>query len=86
MGYSIAPTANGTITGSGYARVGGAPFNLVFDPTPPAAPTGLTPTAGNGSVSLTWTANGEPDLSGYNIYRSTTSPVTLSLRSTAGRC
>ena len=55
-------------------RVGGAPFDIVFDTTPPAAPTGLGATAGNGTVSLTWTANGEPDLAGYNVYRSTTTP------------
>ncbi len=43
------------------------------DTTPPAAPTGLTPTPGDGSVSLDWDDNGEGDLAGYNIYRSTTS-------------
>ena len=41
------------------------------DTTPPAAPTGLTATAGNNLVNLTWTANGEPDLAGYNLYRGT---------------
>jgi len=38
---------------------------------PPAAPTGLAATAGNGQVSLNWSDNGEPDLAGYNIYRAT---------------
>jgi len=42
------------------------------DTTPPAAPTGLTATAGESSASLSWTANTEPDLSGYDVYRSTT--------------
>ena len=32
VGDSIAPAANGTITGTGYAWVTGAPFNLVVDP------------------------------------------------------
>ena len=41
--------------------------------TPPAAPTGLTATAGNNTVSLDWNDNGEGDLAGYNVYRSTTS-------------
>jgi parallel beta-helix repeat protein len=41
------------------------------DLTPPAAPVGLTATAGDGSVLLGWTANTEPDLAGYTIYRST---------------
>ena len=45
--------------------------------TPPAAPTGLSATPGNTTVALSWTANGEGDLAGYNIYRSTTSPVAL---------
>ncbi len=43
------------------------------DTTPPAAPTGLSATAGDGTVSLDWNNNGETDLDGYNIYRSTTS-------------
>jgi hypothetical protein len=48
--------------------IGGPP-----DTTPPAAPTGLAATAGDGSVSLNWDDNGETDLDGYNVYRSTTS-------------
>jgi fibronectin type 3 domain-containing protein len=43
------------------------------DTTPPAAPTGLTATAGSGSVSLDWADNTEPDLASYKVYRSTTS-------------
>jgi fibronectin type 3 domain-containing protein len=41
--------------------------------TPPAAPSGLTATAGNGSVSLDWADNTEPDLAGYNVKRATVS-------------
>lgn len=40
---------------------------------PPGAPTGLVATAGDGSVSLNWDDNTEPDLAGYNVYRSTSS-------------
>jgi len=43
------------------------------DTTPPAAPTGLVATAGNETVGLDWNDNNEPDLAGYNVYRSTTS-------------
>ena len=39
------------------------------DTTPPARPTGLTATAVNGTVSLDWNDNNEPDLAGYNVYR-----------------
>ena len=39
---------------------------------PPAAPTGLAATPGNDTVSLDWSDNGEADMNGYNVYRSTT--------------
>ncbi|MEK6851425.1 MAG: PKD domain-containing protein, partial [Candidatus Thermoplasmatota archaeon] len=44
----------------------------VIDPAPPAAPINLTAvTHGVGAIRLAWTANGEPDLAGYLVYRST---------------
>jgi len=43
------------------------------DTTPPAAPTGLTATAGALSVALDWNDNGESDLAGYYLYRATAS-------------
>ncbi len=43
------------------------------DSTPPAAPTGLAASGGDGVVDLTWNPNGEPDLAGYNVYRATAS-------------
>jgi fibronectin type 3 domain-containing protein len=43
------------------------------DTMPPAAPTGLAATAGEGTVSLNWNDNTEGDLAGYNVYRSTIS-------------
>ena len=46
---------------------------IPVDVTPPAAPTGLSATPGNGSVSLNWDDNSDPDFVSYTIYRSTTS-------------
>ncbi|MDB5320578.1 MAG: hypothetical protein JWN40_2209 [Phycisphaerales bacterium] len=37
---------------------------------PPATPTNLAAMGGDAQVNLTWNANGEPDLAGYNVYRS----------------
>ncbi len=41
------------------------------DTTPPAIPTGLAATPGNGVVALDWSSNAEPDLAGYHVYRAT---------------
>ncbi|MBP8606361.1 MAG: alginate lyase family protein [Phycisphaerae bacterium] len=41
--------------------------------TPPAAPTELSATAGDGTVNLNWADNGESDFASYTVYRSTTS-------------
>ncbi len=41
------------------------------DITPPETPLDLSGTAGSEQVVLTWTANSELDLGGYNIYRRT---------------
>ena len=62
-------------SGSGPSWVAGYGFAQP-DTTPPAIPAGLAATPGPGSVALTWTANGESDLAGYNVYRGTTLPVT----------
>jgi hypothetical protein len=45
------------------------------DTTPPAAPTGLAATAGDGTVALDWDTHLDPDndLDGYMVYRSTVS-------------
>jgi hypothetical protein len=48
--------------------------SLPLDPVdtyPPAAPQHLTAAPANGRISLFWFANPEPDVAGYNIFRST---------------
>jgi hypothetical protein len=41
--------------------------------TAPGAPTGVTAAGSDGQVALNWNANGEPDVLGYRVYRSSTS-------------
>jgi hypothetical protein len=48
-------------------------FRGAIDLTAPAAPTGLWALAANAEVSLDWNENGEADLAGYNVYRTTVS-------------
>src|SRR5439155_11497945 len=48
------------------------PF-LFADRTPPAAPSPTVAPGATGSVVLTWSYGGEPDLAGYQVYRSATS-------------
>ena len=46
--------------------------------TVPGAPTGLTPIAGNGQVTLSWTApasDGGSQVSGYNVFEGTTADL-----------
>ena len=42
-------------------------------PTPPATPTALAPAVVGNAVHLYWNANTEPDLTGYRVYRSSSS-------------
>ncbi|MEO6713038.1 MAG: Ig-like domain-containing protein, partial [Mycobacteriales bacterium] len=65
--------ANGNIYVS---SLGNAQIVLLKPGTPPAsvsAPTNVAATPGNGTVALSWTAG--TGATGYNVFRSTTSPV-----------
>jgi hypothetical protein len=61
------------VRGTGAQRVEGEPSDrqcdAPIDDEAPAAPTGLTATAGEGSISLRWEPNGEEDLGGYLVLR-----------------
>jgi uncharacterized lipoprotein YddW (UPF0748 family) len=49
------------------------PWKGTLDSTAPSAPTGLSASAGNGSIDLDWNDSTATDLAGYNVYRSTSS-------------
>ena len=68
-------TFPGTLTVSPTWVTPGAPFNIIFDTTPPAAPILLTASGANTMITLDWADNTEPDLAGYNVYRGTVSGV-----------
>ncbi len=56
-----------------YSMLAGNWMETEPDTNAPEAPTGLSATPGDGTVSLDWNDNNEADLDGYNVYRSTTS-------------
>jgi hypothetical protein len=64
----------GTNTKLDYVRVTSA----TADATPPAAPSNVAATAGDARVALTWSANTEADLAGYDVYRGSSLPVNTS--------
>jgi len=70
-------TARGTSWGYSLweFEVYGASTTPPPDTTAPAAPTGLSGTPGDVQVTITWNANSESDLAGYNVYYSETSGV-----------
>src|SRR5215216_6221036 len=73
---SIAGRPNGTLTPTATPPTWVAGFPIP-DITPPAAPTNLAASALGQTVNLAWTPNSEPDLAGYNVYRSTSPSVPL---------
>ncbi|MFC5527937.1 fibronectin type III domain-containing protein [Cohnella yongneupensis] len=78
--YTVAGLMNGTpyrfaVSAVDYAGNVSAQSALAsgspVDRTPPAVPEGLTATAGDASVALSWTSNAETDLAGYRLFTST---------------
>ncbi len=67
------------VNGTGFVNAFGydsAPVTLPPPPIPPTPPTGLMATPGSNRISLVWsppTSNGGAAISGYKIYRSTSS-------------
>jgi len=70
-----AGAANGTAVGSPSWVAG---YDFPADATAPVSPAGLAAMPEAGSITLSWTANGEADVAGYDVYRSTSSPVDTS--------
>ena len=52
-----------------------AGYTFPQDTTAPGAPQGLAASAGNNQVGLSWSANSESDLAGYNLFRATSPGV-----------
>ena len=75
VGAGSAAVGTYTVTVAGAETSGGSPASstsvTVTVNGPPAAPGNLTASAGNGQVSLTWTAS--PGATSYDVLRSTTS-------------
>jgi len=60
------------LNGAGLESVKSNETNAVTGNNPPASPNGLSASAGNQQINLNWNDNGESDLVGYHVYRSTT--------------
>jgi fibronectin type 3 domain-containing protein len=70
-----AGSINGTLAPANAGPTWVTGYGFPQDTTAPAAPAGLTATAGDTTATINWTAGGESDLAGYDLYRSTSSPV-----------
>ncbi|GEM_PF-2629931 len=57
-------------------------MGVFYYDSPPAAPQNLTATAGEGSITLNWTQNTEPDLLRYRIFGGTSPNPTTQIDST----
>ncbi|MHA6480728.1 fibronectin type III domain-containing protein [Paenibacillus sp. strain BS8-2] len=68
------------VTLPSYTLIAGPP---VPDSTPPATPTGLAATTGNGQAALSWNAVIASDLAGYHVYRGGTQLTSAPIPSTS---
>ena len=64
--YAVIAQAGGGQTGSRSSLVSARPVNT----RPPAAPSGVKIRAGESALTLSWNANPEEDVRGYQVYRS----------------
>lgn len=64
---------DGIVNGFEYALLANNWLQIPSDLTAPAAPDNMWASAGDAVVVLDWDDNNEPDLDGYNVYRSTSS-------------
>ena len=60
------------VNGAGMEGLRSDEASAITGNNPPAAPAGLSASAGNQQISLNWNDNSESDLAGYHVYRSTT--------------
>ena len=67
---NTAGSTQGTVVGTPRWTAG---YLFPPDVLPPAVPVDVAAIPGNAQVTIGWTANGEPDLAGYNVYRRTSS-------------
>ena len=74
-GTTLADNSGNGIIGAAVASPARVAGFVVPDSTAPAAPTGLIATPSATGIVLTWNANSESDLAGYNIYRGTSPGV-----------
>jgi hypothetical protein len=77
-GYGNDGTIDGASWTTGVSSTSYDNTPKLIDITAPAVPSGLSATAGDEQVVLTWTANSESDLASYKVYGGTSaSPTTL---------
>jgi hypothetical protein len=72
---TVAVTSIGGVNGT---LTNGPTWIAGYDFVPPLPPQNLSAAPGNGLATLVWAGNVENDVAGYNVYRSTSTPVSTS--------